>query len=416
MKKTLLIIAVGLTATMLSVMGSNADPRNTYKAEAEATRSHLPTLLANEEDEQVPNPPNPSAKIQVVFTLDCTGSMGGLIQAAKDKIWSIATGMSQTEPKPDISFGFVFYRDRGDAFVTKKIPLTNDMDLVYKELMTMQAAGGGDMPESVNQALYESVKDFQWDPDTMVYKVIFLVGDAPPHMDYQDDVKYPQTCKMAVKKDIVINTIQCGSIHETEPIWKEIAQRGYGAYLRLSQSGSEVVIKTPYDDGISHCMRTIDETRIYYGSTAFKSEMKSKTMNSEKINSGASSAVLAKRAEYISSNSKAKEAYMGRNELVSDLESGKVKLEAIKVEDLPDNMQKMTLEERKKYVREMAEKRRQMEAQLALKIKEREKYVAEETEKLGEDAVKNSFSGNVHQVIVEQAKVKNITIDKKVKH
>ena len=59
-------------------------------------------------------------KVEVVFVLDTTGSMGGLIEAAKEKIWSIATTLSQAHPAPEIRMGLVAYRDRGDAYVTQR--------------------------------------------------------------------------------------------------------------------------------------------------------------------------------------------------------------------------------------------------------------------------------------------------------
>jgi len=362
----------------------------------------------SKEDEKV-------AKIQVVFTLDCTGSMDDLIQAAKNKIWSIATGMTQTDPKPDISFGFVFYRDIGDQFVTKKIELTNDMDLVYRELMKMQADGGGDQPESVNQALYESINDFQWDTDSLVYKVVFLVGDAPPHMDYPNDVKYPKTCKIAIKKDIIINTIQCGNLAETTPIWKDIAKRANGEFLQLSQSGSEIVIKCPQDTEISRLMNIIDNTRIYYGTEVQRTKMEGKVNASDEIKSNSSSDIQAKRAEYSFNNSLNKAVYMGQNELITDIQEGKVKIEDINAEQLPENMKKMTLEERRKFVEDMSEKRKKAEADLSIQFKEREMYIEKETAKLGEDAVNRSFSAQVHKIVVKQAQTKNINIDKKVK-
>ncbi len=132
-------------------------------------------------------------KIDVVFVLDTTGSMSGLIDAAKEKIWSIATSMASAQPAPEIRIGLVAYRDRGDAYVTRVVDLSSDIDTMYATLMQFTADGGGDGPESVNQALNDAVTKMSWSQDANAYKVIFLVGDAPPHMDYQDDVKYPQT-------------------------------------------------------------------------------------------------------------------------------------------------------------------------------------------------------------------------------
>jgi Mg-chelatase subunit ChlD len=374
------------------------------------------TLCESEHSTQETQENETASKIQVVFALDCTGSMGGLIQAAKDKIWSIATSMSQTQSAVDISFGFVFYRDKGDQFVTKHIQLTSDMDLVYRELMDMQARGGGDTPESVNQALFESIQDLKWDQSKEVYKVVFLVGDAPPHMDYANDIKYPETCHEAIKKDIIINTIQCGNMRETTPIWQDIAQRGGGEYLQLGQTGNEVVIRCPHDIEISRLMDVIDGTRIYYGTFEMRVKSEEKVKASEKIKGQASADVQAKRAEFNYSNVNNNASYLGSNELISDLQAGKAKLEEVPVEQLPDNMKKMTVQQRKDFVESMIAKRKEAEAKLASQLKERSAYVEKETEKLGEEAVNDSFSGQVHKVMVTQAKSKNIEINKKVKN
>ena len=157
--------------------------------------------------------------IEVVFALDTTGSMGGLIQAAKEKIWSIATTMSQAQPAPTIKMGLVAYRDRGDDYVTKVVDLSEDLDSVYATLMDFSAGGGGDGPESVNQALYDAVNKVSWSQQADAYRVVFLVGDAAPHMDYQDDVKYPQTLATAKAKGITVNTIQAGNNHDTQLVW-----------------------------------------------------------------------------------------------------------------------------------------------------------------------------------------------------
>src|SRR6516164_3363792 len=158
-----------------------------------------------------PAPSKPKPKIEVVFCLDTTGSMGGLIEGAKQKIWSISNQIASGKPAPDLKIGLVAFRDRGDAYITKIHDLTDDLDAVYANLKEFKASGGGDAPESVNQALNESVTKIKWSNDKDTLRIIFLVGDAPPHMDYADDVKYPETCKKACEKAIIINSVQCGN-------------------------------------------------------------------------------------------------------------------------------------------------------------------------------------------------------------
>ncbi len=172
-------------------------------------------------------------RIEAVFVLDTTGSMSGLINAAKEKIWAIASTLGQSEPAPEIRIGLVGYRDRGDEYITRVTPLSTDLDRVYSDLMAYRAAGGGDGPESVNQALAAAVNDIRWSSDVSTYRVIFLVGDYPPHMDYENDARYPETCRSAGRRGIIINTVQCGTYGPTTPVWREIASLAGG-----SSSGS----------------------------------------------------------------------------------------------------------------------------------------------------------------------------------
>src|SRR5947209_4393129 len=125
-------------------------------------------------------------RVEVVFCLDTTGSMKGLIHAAKQKVWAICNQITTGKPTPHVKVGLVAYRDRGDAYVTKVFDLTDDLDGIYGHLMGFQAQGGGDFPESVNQALYDAVTQVKWSTDKKTLKMIFLVGDAPPHMDYKE--------------------------------------------------------------------------------------------------------------------------------------------------------------------------------------------------------------------------------------
>src|SRR5262249_61915403 len=106
-------------------------------------------------------------------------------------------------------------------------------------------------PESVNQALFDAVHKVKWSEDKKTLKIIFLVGDAPPHMDYADDVKYPVTCKKAVEKDILINTIQCGNDAECTRFWKDIASKSEGSFAAIPQARGVVAVPTPYDQRLA---------------------------------------------------------------------------------------------------------------------------------------------------------------------
>jgi hypothetical protein len=90
--------------------------------------------------------------------------MGGLIEGAKLKIWSIANQMVSAKPAPQLKIALIGYRDRGDEYIVRRYDLSEDIDAVYANLQKFQAGGGGDTPESVNQALDEAVHKISWSP------------------------------------------------------------------------------------------------------------------------------------------------------------------------------------------------------------------------------------------------------------
>src|SRR4030095_690327 len=170
-------------------------------------------------------------KVEVTFVLDTTSSMSQLIEGAKQKIWTIARHMATGRPAPTIKLGLIGYRDRFDEYVTRPYDLTDDIDLMYGHLIEFRAVGVGDMPESGKQALYEAVTKVAWSKDPSTLKIIFLVGDAPPHMDYPDDVKYPETVRLARESGIVVIAIQCGTYAATTPVWQDIAGTSGGGFV-----------------------------------------------------------------------------------------------------------------------------------------------------------------------------------------
>ena len=134
---------------------------------AVAARPELPTGTIGGTVDKLPahtSTPLDRPRIEVAFVLDTTGSMSGLIEGAKQKIWSIANQMASGQPAPEIRIGLIGYRDRGDAYVTRVFELTDDLDEIYGQLQQFRAEGGGDTPESVNQALHEAVSDLSWTP------------------------------------------------------------------------------------------------------------------------------------------------------------------------------------------------------------------------------------------------------------
>ena len=204
--------------------------------------------------------------IELVFVIDTTGSMGGLIEGAKQKIWGIVNEVMKSPAKPEVRIGLVAYRDHGDAYVTQVLPITRDLDKVYSTLMAYQANGGGDTPEDVRQALADGVLKAGWSPRSRgIAQILFLVGDAPPHDDYTNEPDTLESASQAVRAGIIVNTIQCGSMQGTDVAWKRIANAGEGQYFAIAQDGGVAVVATPYDTELSHLGTKVGGTYMAYG-------------------------------------------------------------------------------------------------------------------------------------------------------
>jgi hypothetical protein len=356
------------------------------------------------------NPSGGAAKVDAVFVLDSTGSMSGLIEGAKRKVWAIAQAILSGDPKPQVRFGLISYRDLGDEYVTKVFDLNADLDKVYENLRDFKANGGGDEPESVAQALTEAVTKMSWTDDKKTLRIIFLVGDAPPHTDYDNGFDYKKAVKMAADKDIRVNAVQCGNVASTAKFWKEIADAGKGEYAAILQDGGMKMIATPADDQIAEVSRKLGGTAVAYGGAGARAEADKKVAMLEKMDSGA----LADRAGYVReaaapgtpAPAAAKAMGFGGWDLVAAVEAKTVKLEEVKDADLPDEMKKMTAEERKAHVDKKIAERAALKAELTKLSKERDEYIAKKTKEGG--GAKDAFDAKVMDMLKKQAAEKGI--------
>ena len=343
---------------------------------------------------------NEAARIEVVFVLDTTSSMGGMIETAKEKIWSIATTLASSQQAPEISMGLVAFRDRGDAYVTRVVDLSPDLDTMYATLMDFHAVGGGDGPESVNQALYDAVHTVSWSQDTGTYRVVFLVGDAPPHMDYVDDVKYYKTLSDADGMGIVVNAIQCGDNAGTAAQWQQIAQLGGGRYFQVGQAGSAVAIATPYDGLLAAISQKLDGTRLYYGSEEERAVQERKMKATDKLHASSSLASRARRAAFNASES-GRANLLGEGELVQDVLDGRADLSTIDPDQLPGALKSKSPAEQKKIIADTAKRRDELQREIRELTDKRSAYIKKEIDSTG--GAKESLDEKIYSAVRDQA-------------
>jgi len=338
--------------------------------------------------------------VEVVFCLDTTGSMSGLIDAAKQKVWAISNQIVAGKPSPRVKLGLVAYRDRGDAYVTQVHDLTDDLDGIYGHLMKFQAAGGGDFPESVNQALHESVTKINWSKNKKTLKIIFLVGDAPPHMNYAGDVKYQDTCKLAVTNDIIINTVQCGNHAETQKYWQDICRLAEGSYVQIdARGGSVITVATPFDGDLAKINTELAKSTLVFGTHAMQAESETKRALALTL----PPAAAAERAGFAG-----RAGMTATYDLLDSIKSGKVKLKDLKKDELPVQLQKLSPKGQVEYLDKLDKHRTDLTKKAAELDTKRHEFIAKKLAADGQDKTANSFDGQVLRMLQRQATRVNI--------
>lgn len=349
------------------------------------------------------------AAVEAVFVLDTTGSMGGMIETAKETIWSIATTLAQGDPRPEISIGLVAFRDRGDAYVTRVTDLTTDLDAVYAELTRLHATGGGDTPEAVNEALYDAVHKVSWSQNPQSYKVVFLVGDAPPQMNYPDDVKYPDTLAAAAARGIIVNTIQCGDMAVTTHHWQRIAGLGQGRYFQVEQAGSGIAIQTPFDEQLAQAAQNLERTRIYFGSRERRADLAATAAAVDEIVVTGTRVAQARRAEFVGASGVAAPHASAEHDLVAATLDGSVDIADIADDHLPPTLQDMSVDERRALVAETAERREALEREIRELSAQRQQYIAERLAEAG--GADDSLNNQIFETVRAQAADRGISYE-----
>lgn len=309
-------------------------------------------------------PKRPS--VEAVFVLDTTSSMSGMIEGAKQRIWAIANEIAKGRPSPKVRMGLVAYRDKGDAFVTKTFDLSDNLDKTYSELMEFRAEGGGDRPEHVIAGLDDAVSKISWSKDPKVFKVVYLVGDAPPHEDYADAPKLAAVMEKAVRRGLVVNTVSCGSDPAMVAAFTRIARAGEGKLLPVPQDGGMVAVATPFDGSMAALSAKLEGTGLAYGGAGARAKAGAAGSLAAAVRGMAAAPAAAERAVF-----KAREGFSSDGDLASAIAENRVSLGSVKEDELPDSLRDMPASARPAAVEKTIAERRELTAKLDSLAKKR---------------------------------------------
>jgi Mg-chelatase subunit ChlD len=348
-----------------------------------------PAALAAPEpmkEKKIPVPSNEigaieeSRDVDLVICLDTSGSMNGLIDSCRKKLWDMCSLLSQARPQPKLRVALVTFggsRNAEGGHVVIDSVFTDELDGVYEKLMALQTNGG---TELVGRALHESLTQLQWSTESNALKMIFVAGnesaDQDPQYPFRDQVK------KALQQNVVVNSIYCGTDATTgdAATWREVASLGGGEYAAIDQGGT-IAVATPFDAEISRLGTSINGTYMAYGRHGALMAARQKVQDHNAA--GVSSETSAGRAQLKGSN-------LYRNgswDMVDCFAEKDFDWSKIAEEHLPKELKGKTVAEREAVIKALAEKRATIQVELLALGKKRTAFITVELKKrVGESA------------------------------
>ena len=338
--------------------------------------------------------------VQLAILLDTSNSMDGLIEQAKTQLWKIVNEMARSKREGKTINLFVALYEYGndglssqEGYVRLVTSLTNDLDKISEELFKLKTNGGS---EYCGTVISEAVKDLKWTKSNDDYKVIFIAGNEP---FTQGSVDYKTACKKAISKGIIINTIYCGSYDEgVQTSWKDGADLADGSYMNIDQNQEVVHIDTPFDDELVELGQKLNETYIAYGYEG--DELKQRQAEQDANANSISSSVMVERSITKGSGQYKNESW----DLVDAKKSGTLNITEIPKDQLPKEMQNMTVEERKSYIDKKEIEREKYQKKISELDQQRRDYI---TQKIAENPEENTLDAAMLKIIRDQASQKN---------
>jgi len=344
-----------------------------------------------------------SNDVQLALLLDTSNSMDGLIDQAKSQLWKIVNEMSRSKKDGETINLYVALYEYGNdnlsvtsGYIRKVVSLTTDLDNISAELFKLRTNGGSEYCGSV---IANAVEELNWSVDSDQLKIIFIAGNEP---FTQGNVDYRMATGKAVKKNIIVNTIYCGSYSDgVRTMWKDGAVLANGEYMNIDQDERVVHIPTPFDNNLILLGQKLNDTYIPFGS--FGSRYKARQEEQDKNAINMAPEVLVERSVTKSSKQYRNDSW----DLVDANEEGKIKIDELKEDELPDVMKNMSADERKAYVEKMKNKREKTQKQINDLNEKRRKFI---DNKLAENN-DNTLDATMLRMIREQAVKKNYSFD-----
>ena len=339
--------------------------------------------------------------IQMAILLDTSNSMDGLINQAKAQLWKIVNEFALAKRdgnRPDIQVALYEYGNDGlsasGGYIRQVLPLTTDLDMVSEKLFALRTNGGS---EYCGQVIKVAGKNLDWSGNSNDLKVIVIAGNEP---FTQGPVDYRDAVKGVISKGVIVNTIHCGPFQTgVDTGWKDGAVLADGKYMNIDQDRAVVHIDAPQDKEIARLGAQLNETYIPFGSRGNVAWERQAAEDSNAATMSTGSSV--NRAVFKSMSQYSNEAW----DLVDAVKNDNVKLEEVDEGELPEKMKKMSVKERRTYVKEMEDKRTTLRKEIRKLNDDRKKFVdakTKESEAAGEESLDSAMIKSMRKQAVEK--------------
>ena len=345
--------------------------------------------------------PVPRKAIDLVLCLDTSGSMQGLINAARQKMWEIVNECATAKPQPQLRVSLLTYGSSGtedDGYVILQTPFTTDLDLVSEKLFALGTNGG---TEYVGRVVKTSVDRLQWGGADAA-KILFVAGNESADQDQR--ARFRDVVTHAAGLGVRVNAIYCGGADDPDAAgWREVAQLGGGRYATIDMNRGTVAVVSPFDKDLEELSKKVNTTYLGYGRHA---EAAKERQSAQDGNAAAAPAAGASRAE-----AKAGALYDNSGwDLVDRSSQPGFDLAKIPTDELPEEMRKMTAEEKATWIETKRKERGEIQARIRDLAEKRRAYVKVEMDKQGLDDTK-ALDKVVRDAIREQAGAKGFSFD-----
>jgi len=364
---------------------------------ADSDRAAIVVYGGSEPAEVAPLAPAPSpARVDLALCLDTSGSMSGLIESAKQKLWAMVNELALAQPAPELRVSLITFGNDGHdpqrGWVQVASPLTQDLDKISELLFALSTNGG---TEYVGRAVHTATHELAWADDPNALKLIVVAGNESADQDVE--VRSLGAASAAIAKGIQVNALYCGALEASDASsWSAVSRRADGLFAAIDHNTIHV-IETPFDAELASMSASLNETYIPIGVAGHSAWLNQSEQD-------ANAAALNTEAAASRANSKSTALYWNSWDVVDNIQAGSMKLEEIPKEDLPEELRTLSDEELVQHVESKLAQRVELQESILAKNAEREEWIRLERQREG--VGENTFDEVLRGQIRQQAEAK----------